>query len=221
MHNRLLGLGLLAIFVAASVSGCVSTRLSIVTGSGTQATETRNVDDFTEIKFLGAGRIDVTIGEPQALELSGDDNILPLIETEVTGGKLVIKPTRAIRTTTPLVLTITVPDVTSLQLDGAGDINITGIDNTRLSVEVAGAGNVMLNGQTENLTINLTGAGRANAENLPAGDVLVTLSGVGQVHVNAVDALDVTITGVGSVTYSGNPEITQNITGLGSLRRAE
>jgi hypothetical protein len=76
-----------ALFVCMLAFGC--TLGDSVIGSGKKASETRKVDSFTQLELLGVGRIEVTIGNRQPLELSGDDNILPLIETKVTDGKLV------------------------------------------------------------------------------------------------------------------------------------
>src|SRR5207302_6904248 len=89
-----------------------------VIGSGKKASETRKVDSFTQLELLGIGRIEVTIGNKQPLELSGDDNILPLIETRATAGKLVIDTMRSIRPVQPLIIKATASDLTVITLGG-------------------------------------------------------------------------------------------------------
>ncbi len=209
------------ILLGVLLAGCGLVRLPRVLGSGTHATESRPLGDFTQIEFLGAGRVEVSIGELQPLQLSGDDNVLPLIETNVSDGKLVVRATRAFNAVQPLVLTVTVPNLIAVLLGGAGEIVVTGVANDALRADVIGAGQVALSGTTANLVLTVSGVGSLDASNLAAGAVSVEVSGTGSANVQALDTLDVTIDGVGSVTYSGDPAITQHISGLGTLRKTE
>jgi hypothetical protein len=206
-----------ALFVCMLAFGCMLG--DSVIGSGKKASETRKVDNFTQLELLGVGRIEVTIGTRQPLELSGDDNILPLIETKVTDGKLVIDTMRSIRPVQPLIIKATASDLTVITLGGAGEIAVTGITNDGLSTKVTGAGEVTLNGQTSNLALTLTGVGSIDASELVGKAVTVDMSGTGRADVNPVVSLHVIITGAGTVTYSGAPTITQKITGVGKLKR--
>lgn len=215
-----------SLFAAATILlcgwllGCDAWPLGRVVGSGTAATATRDVGDFTQIEFLGTGRVEVTIGDPQPLELTGDDNILPLIQTRVTDGKLSVRPTRSFLPKQPLVVRATVTNLAAIVLTGAGEIVVTGLDNDGLQATVTGAGTLTLSGQTASLTVTITGAGSADAADLAASAATVSVSGAGSATVHAVDTLDVTIEGVGSVTYSGDPVVTQHISGLGTLQKA-
>jgi Putative auto-transporter adhesin, head GIN domain len=206
-----------ALFVCMSAFGCMSG--GSVIGSGKEARETREVDNFTQLELLGVGRVEVTIGNLRPLEISGDDNILPLIETKVTDGKLVIRTMRSIRPVQPLLIKATASDLTAIMLSGAGEIAVTGIANDNLHAEVAGAGEVTLSGQTSNLVLTLAGVGSVDARELVAKAVTVDMSGAGRTDVSPVVSLHVTITGAATVTYSGEPTITQKITGVGKLKR--
>jgi Putative auto-transporter adhesin, head GIN domain len=190
-----------------------------VIGSGKRASETRKVDSFAQLELRGVGRIEVTIGKRQTLELSGDDNILPLIETKVTDRKLVIDTMRSIRPVQPLIIKATALGLTVITLGGAGDIAVAGITNGDLNTKVTGAGEVTLSGQTSNLALTLTGVGSIDASELVAKEVTVNMSGSGRVDVSPVVSLHVRITGAGSVTYAGEPKVTQKITGVGKLER--
>jgi Putative auto-transporter adhesin, head GIN domain len=106
--------------------------------SGKKASETREVDDFTQLELRGVGRIEVTIGNRQPLELSGDDNILPVIETKVADGKLVIDTMRSIRPVQPLIIKATASDLTAVTLGGAGEIAVSGITNVGLNTKMSG-----------------------------------------------------------------------------------
>jgi hypothetical protein len=190
-----------------------------VIGSGREARETREVGNFRQLELLGVGRIEVTIGNLRPLELNGDDNILPMIETKVTDGRLVIRTTRSIRPVQPLIIKASVSDITAIMLGGAGEIAITGIANDNLRATLTGAGDLTLSGQTSNLALTLSGVGSADARELVAKVVTIDMSGAGRIAVSPVVSLQVTITGAGTVTYSGEPTITQKIAGVGTLKR--
>ena len=115
-----------------------------VIGSGKEPRQTREVDNFTQLELLGVGRVEITIGDLRPLEIRGDDNILSMIETKVTDGRLIIRATRSIRPGQPLIIKATVSDLTAIMLGGAGEIATTGIANDSLHAEVAGAGEVTL-----------------------------------------------------------------------------
>jgi hypothetical protein len=208
---------LFALFVCMLASGCMMG--GSVIGSGKEARETREIGNFTQLELLGVGRVEVTIGNLRPLELSGDDNILPLIETKITNGKLVIRTTRSIHPVQPLIIKATALDLTAIMLSGAGEIATTGIANDNLHAEVAGAGEVTLSGQTSNPVLTLAGVGSVDARELVAKAVTIDMSGAGRTDVSPVVSLHVTITGAATVTYSGEPTITQKITGVGKLER--
>src|SRR4051812_39341469 len=77
-------------------------------GSGIAKSEPRDVKPFRRIRLDGAAKIRVTIGQPQQLTISGDDNILPLIDTTVDNEELRISSHESYSSKTPLEVTITV-----------------------------------------------------------------------------------------------------------------
>src|SRR6266403_6023012 len=91
------------LLVACSLvlSGCKFNRG--IAGSGVRKTEKRDLKSFNAIDTTGAYEIDVTCQKPASFEIEADDNILPLIKTEVRDGILFvtseqrISPSRAVR----------------------------------------------------------------------------------------------------------------------------
>lgn len=195
--------------------GCSS---SGIPGSGVAKTETRQLEPFDAVEFHGAGSIEITIGTPQSFEITCDDNLLALIETTVTDGKLVVKPMKEMRDF-DLEIRVTVADLSSLAVDGAGGVDIKGIDNERLDITIDGAAGVIVTGKTERFDIAVDGAGGVEADGLEARSAKVQLSGAGGAEVHAIETLDVSITGIGSVVYSGNPKVTKSVAGLGTVKK--
>jgi hypothetical protein len=211
------GAGLAIGVLVLTVGGCSSLFLLTTFGNAQLASETRDVGVFSRVNMRVAGQLNVTIGDYAALEITGDSNIVPLVSTEVSGDTLTIRFTQLASPVLPIVINVTVPDLTALQMQGAGAVTAGDLDNAAFDVTLSGAGDVTLSGQTDALGVTLSGAGDLLAENLVATAVTVNLSSSGNADVNATGTLDVTITGVGSVTYTGNPTITQTISGLGTV----
>ncbi|MBU0640754.1 MAG: DUF2807 domain-containing protein [Planctomycetes bacterium] len=189
-------------------------------GSGVPKTESRVLPAFNEIDFRGLGRIEVSVGEAQALEITADDNLLALIETRVDNGRLIVQPLdKRLRQKVKLSLSITVTDLKYFCLTGAANVDLSGIDNDNLRIQLAGAGEIDAQGRTKKLDITVIGAGKVRTSELVADNVHVTITGAGDVKVHAGTNLNVNITGSGSVTYAGSPQITQQVVGSGKISR--
>src|SRR6185436_12331942 len=71
----------LLVVIALDLSGCKFNRG--IEGSGNRKTEKRELKSFNAIDTTGAYEINITCQKPASFEIEADDNILPLIKTEV------------------------------------------------------------------------------------------------------------------------------------------
>ncbi len=188
-----------------------------VAGSGTAASDKRSVGAFSKVEVQGLIELELTLGKPHSVELSGDDNLLPLVDVVVEGDRLIIRATKSMRPKLPLVAKVTAPDVSLARGTGATKLRIDGVDNDELRLELSGAGKATLKGKTQALAIDVSGAGDVDAEALSASSVKVNVSGAAQIGLAEPDELNVDISGAGSVRYGGSPKITKNISGAGKL----
>jgi len=200
-------------------AGCFGVR-----GSGTTSTETRQVAPFTQLELRGGFNLVVHLkapaGETVPLQLSGDDNLLSFIRTRVSGERLVVDTERDVSPESPLVVTTEPGDLTLLEVNGACDGRVEGIDNSSFKVETNGAGEIVLKGRTGILELEVNGAGEVNARELRAESVRVSISGAGEIMVCASKKLDVKIAGAGEVGYDCDPaEVTQDIAGAGEVKK--
>jgi hypothetical protein len=189
-----------------------------VRGSGTAATQTRQVGEFTEIEASGVIHLRLSLQKPRTLELSGDDNLLPLVATEVVGKRLVIGNRQNLSPKLDLVATVSAPDVTLVRCSGACEIEVSDVKNDKLALELSGAGSISAGGETKELTLDVSGAGKATTEQLRAGTITVRLSGAGDVRVGPADKLDADVSGAGAVIYDGSPNVTKHVSGAGSVK---
>jgi carbon monoxide dehydrogenase subunit G len=210
-----------------------------VTGSGVPLTETRSIENFESLSLATSADIVVTCGEEPSLTITGDDNLLPLITTNVVGNRLEIECDQNIRPRTQTTVQLTVPTLSSVSISGSGDITVKGMAATdadfsisgsgsiggdiaanSLDVSIAGNGDVTCTGSVPRIDISVAGSGDVNLMNVAADNVEVSIAGSGAVAVNAEKSLDVSIVGSGDVTYSGSAQVSKSILGSGSISMA-
>jgi hypothetical protein len=190
-----------------------------IKGSGVAKTESRNVADFKSVSSEAGGDVDVTIGDSQSVEVTIDDNLLPLLVTEVVDGELKIRTTGSFSTSIGLNVKITTPSLDSIRSSGVGNVKIEGLDSEQLTVALSGVGGVTAKGKVQTLDITVSGVGSANLKELLAESVSVTVSGVGGADVYASKWVNATTSGVGSINVFGNPaEKKERRSGVGSIK---
>lgn len=192
-----------------------------VRGSGVRKTEKRDLPAFTSIETSGAFEVRVDCQKPASFELEADDNLLPLVQTEVRDGVLRVTTTKGYSSNGGIVLRVTVPDLARIKSTGAGKFNISNLKNDQFEIQSTGAATVVASGQSKSLMISSTGAGKIDAHDLRASDATVKVTGAAGVDVYATDALDVTVSGAGRVTYSGNPKVSKKVSGAGQVVKRE
>lgn len=190
-----------------------------VQGSGVMKTETRQVDAFTRIEIRSGADIDATIGKEQSLTVEAEDNILPLIDTTVKNGTLIVGSNASYSTNKGVKLHLVVPSLEGLTIRGSGNVNIAGLKEPKFALSLRGSGNIKIDGSTDDLAIDLAGSGDIDTTKLTAKRAVVNLRGSGDVKVHAVESLQANLRGSGDVRYTGNPnEVLEHITGNGSVK---
>ncbi len=224
---------------AVLLTGC---GVTVVNGSGKSITQIRPVANFQKVALEGMGDISITQSGTESLTIEAEDNVMPLIKTEVKNGILTIRFDQkdwkdVIRPTKPIKFALGIKTLTGIELSGAGNIQAPGLKATAFAIKISGAGtvkvdkletselttsitglgNVELSGTITKQTVDLSGAGQYLAGNAAGKAAKITLSGGGNATVWATESLDVTINGAGQVSYFATPKITKSITGLGVL----
>jgi hypothetical protein len=204
-----------------SIGGCAYVSPNTIQGSGVAKTETRDVGAFSRIDSTGSADVIVTIGDKQSLTVEADDNILPLIDTEVKGDKLVISSHDSYSPRTDIKITITVPKLDEASVRGSGTIKASGVDAQDFKTQLTGSGDISLEGKATSLKATVTGSGSLDASKFTVGDADVRVSGSGDARINASKSLNASVSGSGDVQYSGNPSaVERHVSGSGSVRKA-
>lgn len=211
---------LLIVILCSLASGC-HYEMKGVTGSGLRKVEKRELKPFTSIATDGAFEIDVVCQQPQTLEIEGDDNLLPMISTEVSNGVLRINNSGSFSTRTPIKIKISVPNIEGIKANGAGTIVVSRLKNDKFDINSNGAPTIRVSGETKELEIDANGAGHVDAHKLRASRAGVESKGVAKVEVFASGVLNVTVSGPSQVIYDGDPEVRQTVNGSGSVQRRD
>jgi hypothetical protein len=233
------------VVISAALLSAGLAHAATVTGSGKTATETRNVAEFQAIGVSGSMDLAVRQGPQQSLQLTADDNLLPLLETVVENGKngatlqVRWKPGQNIYTRSNVLVTVVLPKLSAVGLSGSGDakvdsfntpslaisvsgsgdVSLPSLNTDELSVRISGSGDVRGDGKATKLNISVAGSGDVRLADLRADDVSVRIAGSGDAAVQAQKTLDVSVAGSGDVTYTGAATVKKSVAGSGSVTK--
>jgi hypothetical protein len=187
-----------------------------------QATQPRTVPAFHGIDLAGVLTVEVAVGKPASVTVSGDADLVDKVTTTVKDGVLVINTPEhrrdPHRRNHRLLAVVTAPDLSSLAITGTGTIKVTGIANDRLAIDVPGTGTLKLSGSTGALNVRLGGTGEVGGKDLAARDLAIDIGGTGSARLNATRSVDARITGTGSLDVHGHPaQVKKTVTGVGAV----
>ncbi|MFC7537152.1 head GIN domain-containing protein [Sphingomonas sp. GCM10030256] len=193
-----------------------------VVGSGRIVSQRRPVGNFRTIEVRDAADVAVRVGPRQSLVVTTDDNLLPLIRSQIRNrDKLVVESVGSYRTARAPRITITVPRLAAFALRGSGDAVIEGVNGDSLALAIAGSGDIRARGRTGSLSVAINGSGDVDARQLVSRNAAVVISGSGDATVRASGALTGVTQGSGTVNYIGRPAmISVRTAGAGSVRQA-
>ena len=209
----------LLLVLAFLFAGCHFQIHDEIRGSGVRLKQKREVPAFTSLATEGALEIEVVCQKPQSIEVEADDNLLPLITTEVANNVLHIRSNRSYSMNDPIKVTISLPNLEGLSVSGAGKLYIAGIKNDKFEIDANGATAIRLAGETKLLDIDTNGAGKIDARKLRASRGVVAAKGVARVDVNVTEQLEVTVSGPSHVSYQGDPVLTKTVHGPGTVEK--
>jgi hypothetical protein len=160
----------------------------------------------------------VRVGGDRSVVVEADDNLIPLVHTEVRDAVLEIGTHGSFQTAGETRVLVTVPVLGGVRLTGSGAMDIEGIRAITFDVLLSGSGALTVSGSTRELTATVSGAGNALLDALEAENVTALVSGTGKLEVRAAKSLDASVTGTGVISYSGHPDaVSKSVTGVGAI----
>jgi hypothetical protein len=231
--NQIIGISCTALIVLAATSFAKRSTHSTTTthsnsygygrsveGDDNMVTQTREVKPFTKIKTDIGIDMYVTVGSPQSVKITLDDNIIDFVETEVHGSTLTITANQSFSTHNQCRAEIVVPSIEAIKSEGSGDIELMGLKGDEFSYTQEGSGDFHANGIVDHFEVELSGSGNVDARDLKAHSARVQVDGSGDVDVFADESFEGTIDGSGDISYYGDPKhSTKSVNGSGRIRR--
>ncbi|MBC7850576.1 MAG: DUF2807 domain-containing protein [Chitinophagaceae bacterium] len=233
----------IALLVSVVTIGFISCKKE-VTGSGPLVTESRTVvGTFTEIDLSLYGNVYYTNDTARSIQVTGQQNVLDILETFVSGNKLVIKfkSGNDYRTSDDIRIRISAPLITSFvtntsgsiyalnglqapsiytRVNGSGSISLASVTSNYFEAYTTGSGDISVNqGVTSSSKLKSIGSGQIDVSTMLSHSVNAKTSGSGYIKTHARDQLDATIEGTGSIYYHGNPNVSAHVSGNGRIIR--
>jgi hypothetical protein len=215
-------------------SGCNANLLikmvPAIQGSGVSKEETRPVEAFHALEAGNALQVIVAVtkGEKPSLKISGDDNLVPLVESEVRDGTLIlrIKDQSTIKAKLPLLAEVTTSELDGVDASGAANvkvkggskvdrfnaeasgaarISIEGLETPKAAVSATGASTVVLKGTATSLKADAAGASHVKADELKVDDAEVSASGASSIALRASKSVGGDVSGASRLDLHGGP----------------
>jgi len=213
---------LIILVIAALLPACAFLQTTAVRGSGVVASETRSVSGFDRIVVTGSADVDVSFGDTESVVVEAEDNLLPLIETEVNGRTLEIgfKLNTSVNPTRPIHVAVTMKSLTGAIITGSGSIDIPDLQADSVSFDISGSGSINAAGTARTVDATISGSGNIDCSDVQAASAKARILGSGDITVFASENLQALVSGSGDVIYHGDPaEVDKSITGSGSVRQ--
>jgi len=210
--------------------------------SASAGRQDRSVKGFNKIEVSGAFNVILTQGTTEKLVIKADDDILPMIITEVKGGTLIIRleNNTIINNKGELIAELTFINLEGIDISGAVKLNGTNamkfsklviegsgateisldMSATQLDCDLSGASKITLKGNAPLFDADLSGASDMDAENFRTRNCTLDCSGASKASVFATEVLKVDGSGATHVSYTGNPaSVETDMSGASSLHK--
>lgn len=171
------------VVVIATLSGCYYG--SCVDGSGPVVNEIREAEGFTGVTNTASFDVYVTQAESFSIEVIAQENLLPIIETYVSGKTLIIQTDNnsCYRSGVPVEVHITMPETELLSLEGSGEVYADMLSSTEVEISNSGSGKMEIDSaMAESLIVSNAGSGYIALEGSHAVYVEAIQSGSGDIQ---------------------------------------
>ena len=154
---------LIALFTLVSINSFAQP-WETIKGNGQIKKETREVSNYTSLSSMGSMDVQIAYGNSNSVIVEADENLLPYIETSVENGKLTIRSKKNVnlKSTSKIIVRVSMTKINSLQLSGSGNINGSGAfsNDGKTDIGVSGSGNLKLDFDSfKDLDLSVSGSG--------------------------------------------------------------
>ncbi len=242
MRNLLLFMLLVALFVFGSQQGGFQFfNFGGTQGKGALVSQTRDLPAFHAVESGIAADLVLHVAPESRIAFSIQENLVPLLKTEVEDGCLKIYFSESVNYQERLVIDVYAPSYDALlmmgsgnmtlqdsvraqtftaSLSGSGNIRVRQLTSDQVDVSITGSGNVEMGGSTRGMKADISGSGECQLRELSAQSAQVQVTGSGDVSCTVQESLDAAITGSGDIEYQGSATaVKSSVTGSGEITK--
>jgi hypothetical protein len=200
-HHATIVLGLMALLLAAC-GGNNTIGSNILKGSGNVKLDARDVSGFTSVEVSGSGNLIVEFGDTEALTIEAEDNLLPLLTSEVKDGKLILatKPNSSYSNTKPIIYRLIAKDLESLTVTGSASGTLDNLERDTFNLTVSASGSMNAGVLTVGkLDLRVQDSGRLEAQTIESAEISLAMDNSASANLINV-AADTITAGLGAAS---------------------
>ena len=198
----------LLVLTPLAVAGCVGLGAG-TPGSGVAKTEARAVGGLAEVRAVDVStalQVRIETGGTPAVEVTADDNLLPMLSTEIAAdGTLTVRFMGSAAPKTPAVVDVTLAGLDRLNVSAGGSATASEVQSDTLTVNVSGGGYASVGGFAKTLNLDVGSGAEFDGAALDAGTVTVSASAGGSATVRAMGEATVAASSGASVSVEKGP----------------
>jgi hypothetical protein len=173
-----------------------------IVGSGHFVSDVRPLDAVNRIVASGALPAIVTLAATESLEITAEDNILPLLDCGVRSGTLSLawKPNTGGVSSHGITIRVGLRELIAADLSGASSMAVDAL-------------------ATPHFDLSMSGAARFNGFGLTAHTLNANVSGASTATIRALDRLTATVSGASTLEFYGDPVVDARVSDTSMVRR--
>ncbi len=210
---------LIALFLLPSLA-CGIFIPGYTVGSGNIVSQKVDVSGFERVTLEGSGDVYIEQGQTESLTVEADENIIPMLDTRVSGNELVlrIKPGYDVAPSQRIIYHVTIKDLSGITTLGSGDFFVGPVKSDHLAISIPGSGDIEIESLTgDDLSIDLAGSGNAALADVDIKTSDTSIKGSGDVKLTGkADTQEVRVAGSGDYLAGDLETDTADISVVGS-----
>jgi hypothetical protein len=218
---------LVMVMVVLLLAGCGAPPGLRITASGPVVTKEYDLARFTQVAAGSAFTVEITRGDAYSVAVMVNESLMDQLDVSVSGStlRIYLKPGLGLQGKATMQATVTMPELTGLDLSGATRTTVTGFNSGKsldvmvsgastlkgdvtsgdARVDASGASTLVLQGAAQDMKIKASGASTVDFGRFSSQDTAVDASGASRVTVSPSGQLDAQASGASTVLYAGEP----------------
>ncbi|MEE1945869.1 head GIN domain-containing protein [Pedobacter sp. KR3-3] len=243
MKKLFVSLSFMAVVACLSLQPVLAHIYPIVIGY--KAKKQGEVKDYNGVAAGGPIDVIIQLGDSEGVRFEGDADAIAALIVEVKNNVLTIRPENSWNNWSrkydnrKVTAYVRAKNLKSLTMSGSGKMSVNGTIKgaslssvlsgsgsisasaqvNKFSGVISGSGSLNFTGSADDASIVVSGSGSFSRKGFSVGSLSTTISGSGNVSVNAEKEINAVISGSGSVNYSGDPSVQKRVSGSGRVRK--